>query len=73
MPDREALKTAGRDLLGRIDGVMGRVDWDNFMELSRMGLRDVGPFPSPTLDRAMLRLGDRAFKAGVMIPSAHLQ
>jgi 6-phospho-3-hexuloisomerase len=36
MPDREALRTAGRDLLGRIDDVMGRVEWESFMELSRM-------------------------------------
>ena len=36
MPDREALKSAGRDLLARIEAVMGRVDWESFMRLSGM-------------------------------------
>jgi len=36
MPDRHALKSAGRDLLTRIEDVMDRVNWESFMELSRM-------------------------------------
>jgi len=36
MPDRYALKTAGRDLLTRIEEVMANVNWESFMELSRM-------------------------------------
>lgn len=36
MPDREALKSAGRHLLARIEEVMAAVDWESFMELSRM-------------------------------------
>jgi len=36
MSDRHALKTAGRDLLTRIEDVMARVNWDSFMELGRM-------------------------------------
>ncbi|HUT01485.1 MAG TPA: SIS domain-containing protein [Phycisphaerae bacterium] len=36
MSDRQALRSAGRDLLTRIEGVMEQVDWESFMELSRM-------------------------------------
>ena len=36
MPDRYALQSAGKGLLARIEAVMGRVDWESFMELSRM-------------------------------------
>ena len=36
MPDRQALKSAGRGLLTRIQDVMDRVDWESFMELGRM-------------------------------------
>lgn len=36
MPDRRALKAAGRDLLSRIEEVMARVNWESFMELSRI-------------------------------------
>jgi 6-phospho-3-hexuloisomerase len=36
VPDRYALKAAGEDLLGRIRQVMETVDWESFMELSRL-------------------------------------
>lgn len=36
MPDRHALQAAGRELLTRIEEVMSRVNWESFMELSRM-------------------------------------
>jgi len=36
MPDRESLRSAGEDLVARIQDVMGRVDWESFMELSAM-------------------------------------
>jgi 6-phospho 3-hexuloisomerase len=36
VPDRHALQSAGKGLLARIEDVMGRVDWESFMELSRM-------------------------------------
>lgn len=36
MPDRRALKVAGEELLERIQRVMSRVQWESFMELSRM-------------------------------------
>jgi 6-phospho 3-hexuloisomerase len=36
VPDRQALLSAGKDLLARIESVMDRVDLESFMELSRM-------------------------------------
>ncbi|HUS90937.1 MAG TPA: SIS domain-containing protein [Phycisphaerae bacterium] len=36
MPDRTALKSAGRDLLRRIQDAMDRVNWDSFMDLSAL-------------------------------------
>ncbi len=36
MPDEHALRSAGRDLLTRIEAVMEQVDWESFMALSRM-------------------------------------
>ena len=36
MPDRNELKSAGRDLLARIQEVMDHVNWEDFMELGGM-------------------------------------
>ena len=36
MPDRHALKSAGRDLLTRIEAAMEQVDWESFMAFSGM-------------------------------------
>jgi len=36
MPDEEKLITAGKDLVDRISGVMGKVDWTSFTSLARM-------------------------------------
>ena len=36
MPDRIALKSAGNEMLERIERSMGRVEWESFMFLSRM-------------------------------------
>ena len=36
MPDKDSLKIAGKDLLGRIGAVMEKVNWDSFVELARM-------------------------------------
>ncbi|KKK92267.1 hypothetical protein LCGC14_2704630, partial [marine sediment metagenome] len=36
MSDEDALKLAGKDLLGRIAAVMDEVDWDSFVALSRL-------------------------------------
>jgi 6-phospho-3-hexuloisomerase len=36
MPDRQALESAGAGLLERIGKTMATVDWDSFMELSRV-------------------------------------
>ena len=33
MLDKDAVRTAGRALLGRIDGVMGKVEWADLLEL----------------------------------------
>ena len=35
MLDRDALRSAGEDLVRQIDEVMARVDWSSFVELSR--------------------------------------
>jgi 6-phospho-3-hexuloisomerase len=36
MPNEKTLLQAGRDLLGRIEQVMGKVNWDDFVELVQM-------------------------------------
>lgn len=35
MPDKDALQTAGLDLVRRIAAVMEKVDWDDFVEFAR--------------------------------------
>ncbi len=36
MPDEQSLKEAGRDLIGRIEAVMDKVDWSSMVEMARL-------------------------------------